>query len=249
MPPGNMPGSGWGTLRLTRRWAVRKSGMSDTKQMQERLEYHFTDSGLLKQALTHRSFGPHNNERLEYLGDSLLNLYVAERLYRQFPDLHEGDLTGMRAGLVCRESLAALARSLDLHTCLRMGKGEFKAGGQHRDSILSNAFEAVVGAIYLDSDQIRTWQVLGRLFDRLLKRTGTRVQKGPKSLLQEFLQQSGRPLPRYRLTGRAGKSHEPEFTIGCLVKGCDREFFARGKTRKQAEYRAAEKALEYLRQS
>ncbi len=223
--------------------------MSDAEQMQDRLEYRFTDTGLLEQALTHRSLGPHNNERLEYLGDSLLNMYVAEKLYRQFPDLREGDLTGMRAGLVCRESLAALARSLNLHMCLRMGKGEFTMGGQHRDSILSNALESVVGAIYLDSDQPRTWQVLDRLFDGPFKGISTCVRKGPKSLLQEFLQKSGRPLPKYRLVGQAGKSHDPEFTIGCSVTGCDREFLARGASRKQAEYRAAEKALEYLLKS
>lgn len=222
--------------------------MSDAEQrLQRRLGYEFEDSELLDRALTHRSVGAHNNERLEFLGDAILGFVVAELLYQAEPDAHEGRLTRLRAHLVRRETLAAIARELQMGEILRLGPGELKSGGRGRDSILADAFEAVIGAIYLDSGMAACRDVLTGLYAQRLAEAAREVGlKDAKTRLQEMLQGRGRPLPRYTVIKREGAAHDQSFTVECQVEGMAHAVTGSGPSRRKAEQEAARRALEEL---
>ena len=216
-------------------------------RLQGRLGYAFNDPGLLHQALTHRSRGAHNNERLEFLGDAILDFVIAELLYRAEADAHEGRLTRLRAHLVRRETLAAIARDLDLGESLRLGPGELKSGGRGRDSILADAFEAVIGAIYLDAGLPSCRDVLEALYrDRLARAAREMGLKDPKTRLQELLQGQGRALPQYTVVSLEGAPHDQSFTVECQVDGMPSPVAGFGSSRRKAEQDAASKALEKL---
>ena len=222
--------------------------MTDDRAWLEReLGYRFRDEELLARALTHRSAGGRHNERLEFLGDAALSLVVAEALYERLPDAPEGHLSRLRASLVRRSSLAEIARSLGFPARLRLGPGELKSGGFRRDSILSDALEAVLGAIHLDGGLDALRPVVLRLYgDRLDALPAHEDLKDPKTLLQERLQARGMPLPLYRLDGVEGEDHRQFFTITCEVEGVAGEATGSGGSRRAAEQAAAARMLARL---
>jgi ribonuclease-3 len=211
------------------------------------LAYQFKDKSLLDIALTHRSYSRQNNERLEYLGDSVLGFVVAETLYRKFPGQTEGVLTRLRATLVNKGALADIARTLELGEFIKLGTGEMKSGGWKRDSILANAVEALIGAIYLDSDLPTCRDFILELYrDMLSGLTLSRLEKDPKTELQEYLQARKQPLPGYIVIAEDGAAHNRKFTVACRLDGLDQEISASGKSKRIAEQSAARKVLEYL---
>lgn len=207
--------------------------------------YQFNNTKLLQQALTHRSVCAENNERLEYLGDSILCFFVAELLYRHFEDQQEGELTKMRARLVRRETLAELARKLQIQTYLHTGKSGQKNSIHHGDSVLAGTFEAVLGALYLDRGIGVTEIFLYRLYAPLVAELQPGTMQDNKSKLQEVLQKDGLPLPMYTIILQQGAAHNRLFTVSCQVAE-DHSFIATGKSRKTAEQAAAELALQAL---
>ncbi len=215
--------------------------------LQQRLGHQFADLGLLKLALTHRSSGSRNNERLEFLGDSIVNHIVAEALYYKFPKADEGVLSRLRASLVKGETLAGLARELELGDHLQLGGGERKSGGRRRASILADALEAVAGAIFLDAE-LATCQrcVLAWYGGRLEHLSIDTVAKDPKTRLQEFLQGRGIPLPDYELLGVEGEDHNQRFLVACKISKPALTLEGSGSSRRKAEQAAAEAALQRL---
>ena len=216
------------------------------RRLQRRLGYEFNDSSLLQRALSHRSLGAQNNERLEFLGDAILGFEVADHLYRQAEDADEGQLSRMRAHLVRRETLAAVARELELGGLLRLGAGELRSGGQTRDSILADAVEAIIAAVYLDGGIDQARMLVRRLLGERL--TGmpaeTRV-KDAKTRLQEHLQAIGSPLPTYSVISISGSQHEQTFRASCST-GLVADTEGEGSSRRRAEQAAAEKMLANL---
>lgn len=211
-----------------------------------KLGYRFADEALLDLALTHRSAGRPNNERLEFLGDALVNLVVAQMLFDARPRADEGELSRLRAQLVSEPALAERARGLGLGDALHLGPGELKSGGFRRDSILADAFEAVVAAIYRDGgfDACRDW--LHTIFAAPLAAAGP-AQKDPKTRLQEWLQGHGLPLPHYELVAEEGEEHAREFDVVCVLGQPQAGRFAgTGSSRRAAEQKAAEAALAAL---
>ena len=212
-----------------------------------RLGHTFDEPGLLTRALTHRSAGARNNERLEFLGDAILTFLVAEQLYDTFPVASEGKLTRLRSRVVRRESLAGAARKLGIGEALVLGAGERKTGGRERDSILAGAFEAIVGAVYLDSDlatcRDRARALLGEWFDAASRDDGG---KDAKTRLQERLQSQAMPLPTYRIVKVEGAVHCRSFTVGCRVEGIDEDTMGTGSSRRRAEQDAAMRAMAIL---
>jgi len=213
----------------------------------EFLDYNFTDPALLRRALTHRSASKENNERLEFLGDAVLGQVVADYLYREFPDADEGQLTRTRAMIVNKESLASVARAIELGDNIVLGEGELKSGGWRRDSILANTLEAVIGAIYLDggldacSTQLSSW------FTPTLKDIDPQqAQKDAKTRLQEYLQARGLPLPNYTAIAVSGPAHNQCFTIECRVDEVAEPMTAEGKSRRVGEQRAADLMLNHI---
>lgn len=207
----------------------------------------FRNPGLLEQALTHRSAGTPHNERLEFLGDALLGLIVAEALYARWPKVDEGVLTRARAGLVRESSLAAIARGLDLGSRLRLGPGEMKTGGHRRDSILSDALEAVVAAIYLDAGFEACRQVVRPWFDPLIDALQPgRIGKDAKTRLQEWLQARQLPLPQYELLSETGEEHAKTFRVRCVLAGQGVAAEGEAGSRRAAEQLAAEAVLAQL---
>lgn len=214
------------------------------------LGHQFKDQALLQQALTHRSAGSDNNERLEYLGDAVLGFVIAETLFERFPEASEGALTRLRASLVKKETLARLARSEKLGDHVQLGSGELKSGGWRRDSILANAVEAVIGAIYLDAGIDVCRQRIQTLYAELLNSVSPdKVGKDPKTRLQEYLQARHLPLPVYRIVAEKGEAHAREFIIECTVSEVAQPIEATGRSRQSAEQAAAEQALELLRET
>ena len=211
------------------------------------LGYQFDDLTLLENALTHRSASAINNERLEFLGDSILSFVITTELYKRFPELDEGKLSRLRASLVKGETLAELARELSLGDYLRLGSGELKSGGFRRDSILADSFEALLGAIFLDSD-IETIQslILSLFTDRLATVSPDTSLKDPKTRLQELLQAEHKELPEYSVEEVAGKAHEQEFKVSCRVDGLKHVTIGIASSRRKAEQVAASKALKQL---
>ena len=215
--------------------------------LQQVLGYSFSDPALLRCAVTHRSAGSNNNERLEFLGDAVLGMVIAEQLYRTFPQAREGELSRLRATLVKKPALAGLARELGLGEYLRLGPGELKSGGFRRDSILADALEAIAGAIYLDGgfDAVRRW-LLGLYQSLLADLPGLGELKAPKSRLQEFLQSRRQALPEYEIVAVTGRSHDQVFEVVCRVGEGTHQTTGRGSSRRAAEQQAAEDMLALL---
>jgi ribonuclease-3 len=216
----------------------------------EFLDYRFNDTALLQQALTHRSVSGDNNERLEFLGDAVLGQIIADRLYREFPQANEGQLTRTRASLVKKETLAAVARSLNLGGHILLGEGELKSGGWRRDSILANTLEALIGAIYLDGGiSACTAQIVKWFAAPLADVDPQQTHKDAKTRLQEHLQARGLALPNYEAIEVSGPPHDQRFTIECTVEAVSNPVTAEGKNRRAGEQRAAALMLEELERS
>ena len=212
-----------------------------------RLGYQFSDSELLKQALTHRSASKNHNERLEYLGDALLGLSIARALYDQKPEVREGGLSRFRADLVRRESLADLAREIDIGSCLELGSGERRSGGNQRTSVLADALEAVIGAIFLDGGFTAANDVILRMFSGRLANLPDEIDLiDPKTRLQEYLQGQQLPPPEYSLADVSGAEHARSFNVRCKVPSFGLEAEGTGSSRRRAEQAAAIIALEQL---
>jgi ribonuclease-3 len=220
---------------------------SGVERLERRLGYEFKDRDLLLRSLTNRSFGAHNNERLEFLGDSVLGLIVGEYLFRQYSNVSEGQLTRMRSILVKGETLADIAREMDLGDFLVLGEGERKSGGQNRESILADAVESLIAVIYLESglDVCRD-VVLGWLDSRLTNLAADRTNKDPKTKLQELMQSKGAPLPEYTIVTVTGASHNQQITVACHVSEPNLTTTATARNRKLAEKKSASLALEQL---
>ena len=221
--------------------------MEHTARLQQVLGYQFRDSDLLNLALTHCSAGGQNNERLEFLGDSIVNHIIAEALFLRFPASREGEMSRMRASLVKGDTLAEVALELELGDHLRLGSGERKSGGHRRASILADAFEAVVGAILLDSDVEQCRQcVLGWFDARLQQLSAGTVEKDAKTKLQEYLQGRSNPLPVYELLSVQGEDHTQQFKVACRLRKPKLVVEGSGPSRRKAEQDAATAALERL---
>lgn len=213
--------------------------------------YQFKDESLLLLALTHRSLGGHNNERLEFLGDSILGMVISSELYNRFPGEKEGVLTRLRSSLVKGETLSKIASELNLGEYIKLGSGELKSGGFRRASTLADAVEAIIGAIYLDSHKqygISVVQdIILKIFDdRINECEPTSILKDPKTRLQEHLQAKGLPLPEYNVISISGKEHKQTFKVACSIQGFANHINASGSSRRKAEQAAAEKVLKSI---
>jgi ribonuclease III len=216
-------------------------------QLSKKLGYCFQEPTLLIQALTHRSAKGDHNERLEFLGDSILGFVIAETLYDKFPQENEGDLTRMRSSLVKGVTLAEVARGFNLGEYLILGPGELKSGGHRRDSILEDAVEAIIGAIYIDSDMATCKSLILSWFEQRLNAIKPgQAQKDPKTRLQEYLQGRKIALPLYEVIDTTGQSHNQEFTVRCTTSEIDNEVITKGTSRRKAEQSAAQKVLEII---
>ncbi|WP_069471582.1 ribonuclease III [Candidatus Marithrix sp. Canyon 246] len=218
----------------------------DYSGLYQALNYKFEDENNLITALTHRSVGMPNNERLEFLGDALLSCVIAEVLFERFPSAREGQLTRFRANLVKRDTLVTIAQQLNLSQYLRLGSGEVKSGGEHRASILADAVEAILGAIYLDGDIHKCQAVLLQLWEGQIKNLSAQQIKDPKTCLQEYLQAQQQPLPDYRILEVKGSPHNQLFEIECIVPCLKESSYGSGKSRRRAEQSAAAQALSML---
>ncbi|HJW02589.1 MAG TPA: ribonuclease III [Azospira sp.] len=214
-----------------------------------RLEHDFRDPALLRTALTHRSHSSPHNERLEFLGDSVLSCTIAHMLYERFPQMPEGDLSRLRANLVRKETLHQLALELDLGQFLRLGEGELKSGGHQRPSILADAFEAILGAVYLDGGFAAAQALVSARYEKLLAAIAPgQPIKDPKTLLQEYLQARRKPLPKYELQNARGEAHAQQFEVVCDISALGLRTQGAGPSRRAAEQEAAQRALERLQQ-
>lgn len=218
--------------------------MNELARLYRRIGYHFNDESLVEEALAHRSYGSTNYERLEYLGDSLLNFVIADQLHATFSELDEGALSRLRASLVRGSTLASIARELELGEFLRMGTGELKSGGFNRESTLADLVESIIGATYRDSDFDTAKALVLRLFEtRLQNTTPAQELKDPKTRLQELLQGRGLERPVYTVVGTEGKSHELEFTVTCAIASHEVLVSAVASSRRKAEQAAAADVL------
>lgn len=223
------------------------SSQPDLDQLQQRLGYQFNVPERLLLALTHRSYGNQNNERLEFLGDSIVNMVIADYLYKHFEKAREGQLSRLRARMVKGVTLAEIGREFELGKYLRLGSGELKSGGFRRDSILADAVESVIGAIYLDSDLDTCREQILRWFDVRLKKLDLQdTQKDPKTRLQEYLQSRQFPLPLYDVISVDGEAHAQTFHVSCALPSLDRKTSGIGSSRRIAEQQAARNALKEL---
>ncbi len=215
--------------------------------LQAALGYQFRDESLLAQAMTHRSAGSRNNERLEFLGDALLNFVVAQALFEQFPAEDEGRMSRMRASLVKKDTLAAVGRDLELGRMLVLGSGELKSGGHRRSSILADAVEATIGAVLLDGGVEAGTRLIRALWQTRLDRVDPDAElKDPKTRLQEYLQRRGRALPVYQVVSETGADHNKQFTVECVVGDVAAVGVATASSRRKAEQAAAEQVLESM---
>jgi len=215
--------------------------------VRERLGYAFRHPDLLHGALTHRSFGASNNERLEFVGDAVLNCVVAASLYHRFPGLPEGDLSRARAALVNQETLARVAREVALGTEIRLGEGEHKTGGAQRPSILADALEAVFGAVFIDGGYDAAREVIERCYADVLARADpATLGKDPKTRLQEWLQARRMSVPEYAVVATSGEAHAQVFDVECRIGALQMVSTGRGNSRRAAEQAAAEAALAAL---
>lgn len=215
-------------------------------RLQRRIAYEFTTPDLLERALTHRSLGARNNERLEFLGDAILGFEVADYLYKFVGAASEGQLSRMRAHLVKRETLADVARELELGDVLKLGPGELRSGGQTRDSILADAVEAIIAAVYLDGGIDEARSLVRRLLGDRLSTPKSEIQrKDAKTRLQEYLQSIGKPLPQYEVVEISGDQHDQTFKVVCST-GLSEDSEGTGGSRRKAEQSAARAMLERL---
>lgn len=216
-------------------------------ELTRRLGYKFRDSDLLSQALTHRSFSSQNNERLEFLGDALIGAYIAETLYRRHPKECEGGLSRLRSSLVRERSLAKIARGLALGDALLIGEGERKSGGWRRDSVLADALEAIVAAVYLDGGAAASIQVCDTLFaEELEGLPDAESLKDPKTRLQEWLQARSLPLPEYEVIAESGPAHRRSFEVRASLSESAESTEAQASSRRAAEQKAAQALLEKI---
>ncbi len=222
----------------------------DLPALEERLGYVFVQRALLEQAVTHRSHGAIHNERLEFLGDAVLNCAIAQILFQKYARLDEGDLSRLRANLVKQQSLADIAERLVLSDFLRLGEGEMKSGGFRRPSILADTMEAIFGAIFLDSGFDAARGVIGKLFDPVLKHVDPKtLGKDSKTLLQEYLQGKRIALPVYTVVETRGAAHNQEFEVECAIPKLEISVRGTGRSRRAAEQSAAKQAFEAAQQS
>lgn len=213
--------------------------------LQKKLGHQFRDAALLQQALTHRSHSALHNERLEFLGDSILNCVVASLLFERFPSIDEGDLSRVRANLVKQQSLYEIAQRIELSQFLRLGEGELKSGGFRRPSILADTLEALFGAVFLDAGFDAAREVIKLLYTQILVTVDpTTLGKDAKTLLQEFLQSKKIALPLYNVVATHGAAHNQEFEIECTVPKLEIQVFGAGGSRRAGEQAAAKLALE-----
>jgi ribonuclease-3 len=218
-----------------------------TEALVRRIGYEFKDPALLRRALTHRSYGMPHNERLEFLGDSVLSCAIATHLYHLHTRVQEGDLSRMRAHLVKEQTLSEIASSLNLGDCLKLGEGELKSGGFRRPSILADTLEAIIGAVYLDGGFASAEQMIARLFDPLMKGLDPKtLGKDPKTLLQEYLQGRKLPLPNYTVLSISGEAHEQHFEVECAIPDLDVRACGGGVSRRRAEQQAAGSVMQIL---
>lgn len=221
--------------------------MSALPVLQTRIGYTFSQPDLLQQGLTHRSFSAINNERLEFLGDSVLNFIIAHQLFNLFPHLPEGDLSRLRAKLVKEASLAEIATSLNLGDALKLGEGELKSAGWRRPSILADALEAIVGAVYLDGGFDAAQQVVALLYREKLQTIDPKsIDKDAKSQLQEYLQSKKMDLPEYQVVSIEGEAHAQTFTVKCFIKKLKLTTTGVGTSRRVAEQQAAQLAMDSI---
>ena len=217
------------------------------ERLQKKLGYQFEILDYLTQALTHRSAASKNNERLEFLGDSILNFTIGKALFDKFPKANEGELSRMRATLVREQTLAIIARQFDLGDYMKLGAGELKSGGYRRESILADCVEAIIAAIYLDKGMDQAMQKVNDWYVTFLAEISPGdAQKDPKTRLQEFLQGRKLPLPEYDVIDINGEAHNQTFKVTCKVKNVDEVFTGIGTSRRKAEQNAAEKVLNVL---
>jgi ribonuclease III len=217
-------------------------------RLSQRLGHTFSNSELLQRALAHRSIGKSNNERLEYLGDAILSFVISDVLYSRFSGADEGQLSRLRASLVKGDTLAKISQELDVGPCLQLGPGELKSGGHRRASILADAFEALIGAVYLDSDEPTVRRLILKLFAQRIDEIDLdQASKDPKTRLQEFLQARRRPLPEYQVLKTEGHAHNQTFHVRCEVVGLEAPLIAQGGSRRKAEQAVAQQALEKLK--
>ena len=217
-------------------------------QLQARLGHVFADARLLQEALTHRSFGLPNNERFEFLGDSILNCVTAIALFERFGELREGELSRVRAALVRQDALYRIALDLDLGDCLRLGEGELKSGGSRRPSILADAVEALFAAVFLDAGFSAAKAVVDRLYAPLLAEVDPlKPSKDPKTALQEWLQGRRIAVPTYSMVQALGEAHAQEFEVACEIPKLGVRTLGRGPSRRIAEQQSAELALAAVR--
>lgn len=217
------------------------------EKVEQVIAYQFTQNHYLETALTHRSAGSKNNERLEFLGDSILNFVIAEALYHQFPDVDEGKLSRLRASLVRGSTLAILACELNLGDFILLGPGELKSGGFRRESILAGTLEAIMGAVLQDGGFEAAKAFILDLYRSALEDVcADRELKDPKTRLQEYLQAKKRALPAYSVISIDGEGHNQHFTVNCEVDGVDGKIIGLGDSRRKAEQNAALNALELL---
>lgn len=212
-----------------------------------RLNYQFKDLSLLQAAMTHRSARGLNNERLEFLGDSILGLVIARSLYEKFPTASEGQLSRMRASLVKGDTLAQMAQELELGECLLLGSGELKSGGFRRSSILEDAMEAVIGAVERDGGLEAAQELVLHLYAKRLQQVDLDAStKDPKTRLQEYMQGQGKPLPVYEVVDISGDTHDQTFIVNCFVEDQPKPTRGKGGSRRKAEQSAANKLLQLL---
>ncbi|SEF91721.1 ribonuclease III [Nitrosomonas ureae] len=213
----------------------------------ERLGYCFTQFQLLQTALTHRSHSTPHNERLEFLGDAILNCVISGIIYKHFPELPEGHLSRLRANFVNQKALSSIALNLQMDKLVRLGEGELKSGGYHRPSILADTFEALLGAIYLDSDYAQVETVVMAIYLPLIQNIDLKSPaKDPKTLLQEFLQSQKLSLPEYLVVTTSGKAHKQKFKVECVISSLNIRTAGEGTNRRSAEQVAAKLAYEKI---
>ncbi|AYA65079.1 MULTISPECIES: ribonuclease III [unclassified Alteromonas] len=222
-------------------------GIDRYARLSKLLDYRFKDEGLLEQALTHRSAAKKHNERLEFLGDAVLGMVIADALFARFPSVPEGKLTRMRSTLVKGDTLAEMAKEAGVGELLKLGQGELKSGGHRRSSILADAVEAILGAIYLDAGIDTVSKVILSLWSARIDRLDPNEHpKDSKTRLQEYLQSRREPLPVYEVVGISGKDHAQTFEVSCTVAQLEKPVFGTGNSRRKAEQQAAKETLEKL---
>lgn len=221
--------------------------MASFESLYKKLGYAFKQETHIKAALTHRSYSANNNERLEFLGDSLLNFIIAHALYERYPTASEGELSRLRAHLVQEDSLADLAKKIGIGPFLQLGMGELKTGGAERASLLADALEAIIAAIFLDSHFDIAQQFVLNIFHEKLTHTSLKINmRDSKTTLQEYLQSRKHSLPIYEIVHIAGESHQQIFTIRCFVKSLKKETIGKSTSRRKAEQEAAKLLLAEL---